>query len=194
MFPTRTALEKGRPAAALGALMIRCSWAASGGASQAKRTRSDGSGRTGASGYGAKVTGGRGRPRRSVAEVGAGSRRQRGRVRVWWIAGSTATTSGAFSRCGRGQSGPRSQVHVSPALAPPDAESRARAMEQRLIEDQRASFVRGRAPEPRYATHPYRLPRGYANEPYVPYIISVWRHPSATACGDTPRPPRGAAH
>src|SRR5260370_17764579 len=91
MLPSRTAVEKGRRAAALGALMIRCSCAANGGASQAKkRPRSDGSGRMGASGYGAQVTGGRGRPRRSVAEVGVGSRRQRGRVRVWWIAGSTA--------------------------------------------------------------------------------------------------------
>src|SRR5260370_39944873 len=91
MLPTRTALEKGRPAAALGALMIRCSWAANGGASQAKkRTRSDGTGRMGAAGHGAQVTGGRGRPRRSVAEVGVGSRRQRGRGRVWRIAGSTA--------------------------------------------------------------------------------------------------------
>src|SRR5260370_5228701 len=90
MLLTRTALEKSRPAAALGALMTRGHWAASGGASQAKRTRSDGSGRMEAPGYGAKVTGGRGRPRRSVAEVGVGSRRQRGRVWVWWIAGSTA--------------------------------------------------------------------------------------------------------
>src|SRR5260370_9743450 len=131
MFPTRTALEKGRPAAALGALIIRCSWAASGGASQAKRTRSDGSGRTGASGYGAKVTGGRGRPRRSVAEVGAGSRRQRGRVRVWWIAGSTArppavpsVDAGGVNRAqGRKCTYPPHLLLPTPRAAPPQSSS-----------------------------------------------------------------------